>query len=91
MSYAQVAQHHKDNAQKEKHRNEKQANEQVVASSNGKHTPSSVATVNATSGRGSNDSRDLRGKCLFVCNLCLFISPRCMSSKFCYNVTVMWL
>lgn len=62
MSYAQVAQHHKDNAQKEKQqRNEKQTNEQVVASSNGKYA-SSVAATNTASGRTANDSRDSRGK-----------------------------
>lgn len=58
MSYAQVAQHHKDNnAQKEKQqKNEKQVNEQQVApASNGKHASSA-------SGRTANDSRDSRGE-----------------------------
>lgn len=54
MSYAQVAQHHKDNnAQKEK----QQKNEQPVAAptSNGKH-------ANSATGRTANDSRDSRGE-----------------------------
>lgn len=61
MSYAQVAQHHKDNAQKEKQRNEKQTNEQVVAYSNGKYASTVAANANTTTGR-TNDSRDSRGK-----------------------------
>lgn len=65
MSYAQVAQHHKDNAQKEKQRNEKQVSEQVVASSNGKYA-ASVANASTASGRMTNDSRDLRGKLLLL-------------------------
>lgn len=62
MSYAQVAQHHKElRAQKEKHGKEKQAAvEQQAALQNHKQIASTNSNANSASGRIHNEQRDCR-------------------------------
>lgn len=83
MSYAQVAQHHKDNAQKEKQKNEKQINEPAVTSSNGKFNASG-ANANTASGKTTNDTRDSRGKFYVVIESVRVCVIRVLACRHCF-------
>lgn len=93
MSYAQVAQHFKENAQREKQQRSEKPNEQVVSSANGKYA-TTVTSSNTASGR-MPDSRDSRGKLNRCPLICVQLRYKCACMRIdgiiLYNIAVPWL